>query len=128
MPLTRRSAVQFGLAAPVAMLVGGVTTPAWAGSRSAYDRATWTPYAGATFTMSSAGASRTVVLASVDDLAGSGSGAAGCFSLVFQAAAPAPAGVVTLRRKGFADTTLFVSAVDRGVSAHHYQAIVNRPS
>jgi hypothetical protein len=128
MTLTRRTAVRLGIAAPFAVALSGVASPSWAAARSPYDRATWAPYVGSTFTMSTSAATASVVLESLTDLSGSRAGAPGCFSLVFRSAATGPTGFVTFRRKGFADATLFVAAVDRSVAAHHYQAVVNRPS
>jgi hypothetical protein len=130
MAVARRTVVLIGSASPVAMILGGGwVAPAAAAARSAYDRATWTPLVGSTFTMSSATSSQPVVLAAVENVAGAPSGAAQRFSLVFRSASgPLVDQVVSLQRRGFAGASLFVSSVDRGISAHHYQAVVNRTS
>jgi hypothetical protein len=129
MSLTRRGALRLGIAAPAAALIGGLAGPAAAAvRRSPYRRETWRLHRGRTFTMTSAGVTSRVELTSINDLRGGVPGHAHQFSLTFRARSRAAAdGVVTLRRRGLGRVTLFVTRVDRGITATHYQAVINRP-
>jgi hypothetical protein len=50
------------------------------------------------------------------------------FALLLEAPADYPVieGIRTLRHAAFGDVTLYVSSVDRGVDARHYEAVINR--
>jgi hypothetical protein len=90
-----------------------------------YTRSRFTPLRGRRFKLTSGSRSTTVTLAKVSDLPYSRKGASGCFALTFRSAtAGPPQGSYTLRRRGFAPTTLFVVPSD--TSRRTYEAIVNR--
>lgn len=126
MLVTRRMLTRAALVTPVAVAFGAAgAQPALAAS-GGFLRATWKPLVGRTFVLEHDGSRRKAVLASVEDLRGAPRGAAQRFSVVFRAEHELPEGIVTVRRPGFRSVSLFVSPVDRGVTAQHRQAVVNR--
>jgi hypothetical protein len=126
--LPRRTVLGSALAGSALALAGGWGSSAEArAARSGLARSTWARQRGRRFTMSLGGTSAAVTLVSVDDLSGASSGAPGRFSLVFRTATlDVPDGIARLRRRRFPAADLFVTQVDRGVEARHYQAVVNR--
>ena len=93
------------------------------------DRSRFSPHVGRMFTIVSGGIQVPARLAAVNDLMPVLRRADPArFSLLFKLAAPLPGGqgIYQLRRRSLSSTDLFVVPVDRGVTGHFCQVIVNR--
>jgi hypothetical protein len=126
--LTRRMFVTWGAAAAGGVLLGA--KPASAAAANPLARSTYAPLVGQTFTLSQNGASVSAVLDSIDDLTSAPAGKAdSCFSVVFTSAAGSslPEGISTVAHRRLGAPQLFLAPVDRGATAQHFQAVVNRP-
>jgi hypothetical protein len=126
MLVTRRTLTGLAWMTPAIVALGATDVqPAFAaGGR--FVRDTWSPFLGRTFVLEQGAVRRRAVLASVEDLAGARRGASQRFSLVFRAEHELPEGIVTVHRRGFPPVSLAVSSVDRGATAQHRQAVINR--
>jgi hypothetical protein len=94
-----------------------------------WTRANFQPHLDRSFTLSGVHTRVTVILASIDSLAGAPPHAAqDRFSLLFRAhrSVDIPAGLYTLRGAHFRALTMFITPVDRGRKARYLQAVVNR--
>jgi hypothetical protein len=100
-----------------------------AASADSLTRSRFTPHLGARFRMSGAGPSIDVVLTEINDLVPVlRSEDPDRFALLLEAPADQPRteGIRTFHNDAMGDVNLFVSSVDRGIDARHYEAIINR--
>jgi hypothetical protein len=90
-----------------------------------YSRARFLPHRDATFSVTGAEGSASMVLAAITDLPSTRAGADGCFALTFRSASEGPPqGTYTFRRRGFTATTMFMVPSD--ASRRTYQVVVFR--
>ncbi|WP_126688273.1 DUF6916 family protein [Nocardioides ferulae] len=125
-PLARRALVRLGASALVLgpLARTGQASASVETASGAYLRSRFTPYLGRQFRLGNGSRAWVLRLTAVDDLPSAAAGAEGSFSLTFSArSAGPPQGTYTLRRAGFAATTLFVVAVD--ASGRTVEAVVN---
>jgi hypothetical protein len=128
--LTRRRFV--GAGAGFAGLL--IAPSAWARSSAATARKTlvrshFKPIVGAKLKMTGGGNDVDVVLSEITDLVPRlRPDDPNRFALVFTAPRDhrPTSGIRTLQHDAFGQVALFVSPVDRGVKAHHYEAVINR--
>jgi hypothetical protein len=119
-------------AATVALLAGAPA--AWArnvvaASRSSLARSRFVPVLGSTFRMTGDGHDVDVVLAQITDLSPVLRAAdQDRFALLFDVSVgqPLASGIRTFHNDDVGEVSLFVSPVDRGIKAGHYEAIINR--
>ncbi len=128
--LNRRAFMASGAAAVAAGLVVAQGPTAFASvartltSPAPLGRSRFVPLVNKVFSV--AGSRTRLTLVEVDDILGAPAGAENQFSLIFQATdASLPSAIATLKGQGAA-VSLYVSPVDRGVTHHFYQAVVNR--
>ncbi|MDQ6777386.1 MAG: hypothetical protein M3071_14470 [Actinomycetota bacterium] len=129
--MSRRTFLRGG-GATLALLT--LAPAAWARSTrvttgNALTRSRFTPHVGAKFRMSGGGPDVDVVLTEINNLVPVlQSHDPNRFALLFEARADQPPaeGIRTLHQAALGALTLYVSSVDRGVDARHYEAVINR--
>jgi hypothetical protein len=130
--ISRRAFLRGG-GATVAYLA--VAPAAWArntrisGPGNPLARSRFTPHIGARFRMSGEGPDLDVVLSAIDDLIPvTRSEDPDRFALLLEGPIDLPSteGIRTLHHDALGEISLFVSSVDRGVDARHYEAVINR--
>jgi hypothetical protein len=93
-------------------------------------RREWSGLVGRTVTVAGAGGRARMAVVDVSDIAGAPAGHDGCFQVTLRAQdrVAVASGVSQVGRPGAAPVSLFVSPIDRGVRARHFQIVVNNPS
>jgi hypothetical protein len=128
--ISRRAFIRSGVAVTVLSAVPVALVPtAWAAPVKGLTRSRFAPLVGATFRMTGGGDDLDVVLAEINDLVPLlRAHDERRFALRFDAPRGhrRTEGIRTLHHRQVGNVVMFVSPVDRGAKALHYQAVINR--